>query len=64
MIIEDVTLLLLNFEGRFFILILFLANWAWHILSPGFSATVDDPDLYSLNIILSRFVMSRCIYVI
>lgn len=63
MIIEDVTLALVNFEGRFFISILFLANWAWYMLSPGFSATVDDPDLYSLNIILSRFVMSRCIYV-
>ena len=64
MIIEDVTLVLVNFKGRFFILVLYLANWAWHILSPGFSATVDDPDLFSLNIVLSRFLMSRCIYLI
>lgn len=63
MIVEDVALVLVNFEGIFFISILFLENWAWHMLSPGFSATVDNPDLHNLIIILSRFVMSRCIYV-
>ena len=63
LLIENVTLILLNIGGRFTNSTSFLENWMCHKFSGGFLITLGNSGLYSLDLMLPRIAKyHHCIY--